>query len=252
MREMKNRYFIELSYDGKEYHGWQIQQNAYTVQEALENGLSTLLKTPIGIMGSGRTDTGVHASQQFAHFDSPIELDKLAFLKKINGILPPTIAVHNLLAVKEDAHARFDAISRSYIYKITLAKNPFFKDSHWMFYKALDVEKLNEASSILKEYKDFESFSRVHTDVNTFLCQLFETKWEQNGYELLFSIKANRFLRGMVRTIVGTLVEVGTGKISTDDFRRIIESKNRKQAKAAAPAQGLYLCRVEYPESIFI
>ncbi len=251
MGEM-NRYFIELAYDGKNYHGWQIQNNAYTVQEALEKGLSTLLKSPIGIMGSGRTDTGVHATQQFAHFDSPIVLEKSEFLKKINGILPPEIAIYDLRAVKPDAHARFDAISRSYIYKITLSKSPFFKDSHWLFYKALDIEKLNEASAILMEYSDFESFSKVHTDVNTFLCQLFEAKWEQNGQELLFNISANRFLRGMVRAIVGTLVEVGTGKLSTQDFRRIIESKNRKEAKAAAPAQGLYLCRVSYPESIFI
>ncbi|WP_317208030.1 tRNA pseudouridine(38-40) synthase TruA [Mongoliitalea daihaiensis] len=247
-----HRYFIELSYDGKHYHGWQLQNNALTVQEVLEKGLSTLLKRDISIMGSGRTDTGVHATQQFAQFDSPILLDKLEFLKKINGILPPTIAIHDLRLVKKDAHARFHAISRSYIYKITLEKNPFYKDSHWLYYKALDVEKMNAAATILKEYKDFESFSKVHTDVHTFLCQLFEAKWEQNGYELLFNISANRFLRGMVRAIVGTLVEVGTGKVSLEEFRNIIEAKNRKKAKAAAPAQGLYLCRVQYPESIFI
>lgn len=248
----KNRYFIELSYNGKNYHGWQVQNNAFTVQEEIEKGLSTLLKTPISIMGSGRTDTGVHATQQFAHFDSPSVLDKVEFLKKINGILSPEIAIRDIRLVQPDAHARFDAISRSYIYKITLTKNPFFKDSHWLFYKSLDIEKLNEAADILKEYTDFESFSKVHTDVNTFLCQLFEAKWEQNGQELLFNITANRFLRGMVRAIVGTLVEVGSGKLSTEDFRKIIESKNRKSAKAAAPAQGLYLCKVIYPDSIFI
>jgi tRNA pseudouridine38-40 synthase len=246
------RYFLEIAYKGTNYHGWQIQNNAHTVQKELENAISILLDTPTGIMGSGRTDTGVHASQQFLHFDCKAELDHLEFLKKINGILPKDIAVYDIRKVKNDAHARFDAVWRSYVYRISLRKDPFEQESAWLLYKNPDIRKMTEAAKLLLLHEDFQCFSKVKTEVNTFNCKINEVFWEQNGPQLLFHITANRFLRGMVRAIVGTLVAVGTDNISITDFQHILESKDRSKAKAAAPAQGLYLCRVIYPEEIFI
>ena len=246
------RYFLEIAYKGTNYHGWQIQNNAHTVQKELENAISILLDTPTGIMGSGRTDTGVHASQQFLHFDCKAELDQLDFLKKLNGILPKDIAVYDIRKVKNDAHARFDAIWRSYVYRISLRKDPFEQESAWLLYKNPDIQKMTEAAKLLLSQEDFQCFSKVKTEVNTFKCKINEVFWEQNGPQLLFHITANRFLRGMVRAIVGTLVAVGTDNISITDFQHILESKDRSKAKAAAPAQGLYLCRVIYPEEIFI
>jgi len=246
------RYFLEIAYKGTKYHGWQIQINAHTVQKELENAISILLERPTGIMGSGRTDTGVHASQQFLHFDSEIELDKTDFLKKLNGILPKDIAVYDIKRVKNDAHARFDALWRSYIYRITLRKDPFEQESAWLLYKNPDIQKMNEAAKLLLTHEDFQCFSKVKTDVNTFNCKIIEAYWEQNDSQLLFHITANRFLRGMVRAIVGTLIGVGTDAMSITDFKQVLESKDRSKAKAAAPAQGLYLCRVTYPEEIFI
>jgi len=246
------RYFLEIAYKGTNYHGWQIQNNAHTIQKELENAISILLETPTGIMGSGRTDTGVHASQQFLHFDCKDELDHLEFIKRVNGILPKDIAVHNLRKVKNDAHARFDAVWRSYVYRITLRKDPFEQETAWLLYKSPDITKMNQAAKLLLSHEDFQCFSKVKTEVYTFNCKINEAFWEQNGQQLLFHITANRFLRGMVRAIVGTLIDVGTGKISIDDFRQILESRDRSKAKAAAPAQGLYLCRIIYPEEIFI
>lgn len=246
------RYFLEIAYKGTNYHGWQIQNNAHTVQKELENAISILLDTPTGIMGSGRTDTGVHASQQFLHFDCKAELDQLDFLKKLNGILPKDIAVYDIRKVKNDAHARFDAVWRSYVYRISLRKDPFEQESAWLLYKNPDIQKMSEAAKLLLSQEDFQCFSKVKTEVNTFNCKINEVFWEQNGPQLLFHITANRFLRGMVRAIVGTLVAVGTDNISITDFQHILESKDRSKAKAAAPAQGLYLCRVVYPEEIFI
>ena len=246
------RYFLEIAYKGSNYHGWQIQVNAHTLQEEIEKKLSILLGRPTTIMGSGRTDTGVHASQQFLHFDSDTELDQTTFLKKINGILPTDIAAYSLRKVKPDAHTRFDAIWRSYVYKISLRKNPFEENSVWFLFKQLDVKKMNEAARLLLNHEDFQCFSKVHTDVNNFNCTIKAAFWEQKEDQLLFHITANRFLRGMVRAIVGTLIEVGTGKISLEGFLDILDSKERKKAKASAPAQGLYLCSIIYPENIFI
>ncbi|MFD2200321.1 tRNA pseudouridine(38-40) synthase TruA [Shivajiella indica] len=246
------RYFLEIAYKGTNYHGWQIQNNAHTIQHELENALSILLDTPTGIIGSGRTDTGVHASQQFLHFDSKDDLDPLDFLKKLNGILPKDIAVYTIRRVKNDAHARFDAVWRSYVYRITLRKDPFEQESAWLLFKNPDIQKMNDAAQLLLSHEDFQCFSKVKTEVNTFICKINEAFWEQKGPQLLFHITANRFLRGMVRAIVGTLIAVGTDNISIDDFQQILESKDRSKAKAAAPAQGLYLCNIIYPEEIFI
>ncbi|WP_367126941.1 tRNA pseudouridine(38-40) synthase TruA [Mongoliibacter sp.] len=246
------RYFLELAYKGSDFHGWQIQANAYSVQEEIEKAISLVLGKATPIVGSGRTDTGVHASQTFAHFDTEAELDKSSFLKKINGIVGKDIAFYDLLPVKSDAHARFNALEREYLYRCTLRKNPFENDRSWQIFGNPEVHLMNKAAEILMEYEDFQCFSKVKTSVNNFRCEIKQAFWEQNGAELLFHITANRFLRGMVRAIVGTLMEVGLGKITPEDFRSIIESKNRKKAKSSAPAQGLFLCRVNYPDKIFI
>ena len=251
MSEAK-RYFLELAYNGTRYHGWQIQLNAHSIQEELEKAISILIGSPTPIMGSGRTDTGVHASQQFAHFDTAKPIEPEVFLKKLNAILPKDIAVYQVAPVKTDAHARFSATWRSYVYQISLRKSPFLQESHWIVFKKPDLIAMNAAAALLLKHEDFECFSKVHTDVNTFNCKIKEAFWEQNDHELLFHITANRFLRGMVRAIVGTLMEVGYGKLKLEDFQAILDSRNRNQAKASAPAQGLYLCRVAYPEDIFI
>ena len=251
MSEAK-RYFLELAYKGTRYHGWQIQQNAHSVQEELEKALSILIGSPTPIMGSGRTDTGVHASQQFAHFDTTKTIEPEVFLKKLNAILPKDIAVYQVYPVKSGVHARFSATWRSYVYQISLRKSPFVQESHWIVFKKPDVAAMNAAAALLLKHEDFECFSKVHTDVNTFNCKIKEAFWEQNDHELLFHITANRFLRGMVRAIVGTLMEVGYGKLKLEDFQAILDSRNRNHAKASAPAQGLYLCRVAYPEDTFI
>lgn len=247
-----NRYFLELGYKGTHYHGWQIQKNAHTIQAELEKAISTILGVNTGIMGSGRTDTGVHASRQFVHFDTTEDLKEDDFLKKLNGILPKDIAGYSLRKVKEEAHTRFDAIWRSYVYRISLRKDPFEQESAWQLYKNPDVHLMNQAASLLLSHEDFQCFSKVKTDVNTFHCKIKEAYWEQNGPLLLFHITANRFLRGMVRAIVGTLIEVGTFKITVEDFQKILDSKNRNEAKAAAPAHGLFLCDITYPDNLFI
>lgn len=246
------RYFLEVAYKGTNYHGWQTQINAVSVQGVIEKSLSILLKTPIIIMGSGRTDTGVHASQQFAHFDFEGELNQLDFLKKINSLLPKDIAVYSLREMKPDAHARFSATIRSYVYKITTRKTPFEEELSWHYFRELDLQKMNEGAHLLTEQEDFQCFSRVKTDVNHFGCKIKEAYWEQIGQELLFHITSNRFLRGMVRAIVGTLTDVGEGKLSIAQFKAILESKDRNRASSSAPARGLFLCEVKYPQDIFI
>lgn len=246
------RYFLELAFKGTNYHGWQTQINAVSVQGLIEKSLSILLKTPIIIMGSGRTDAGVHASQQFAHFDFEGVLNQYEFLKKVNSLLPSDIAVYSLREVKSDAHARFSATVRSYVYKITTRKTPFEEALSWHYFRGLDLHRMNEVANLLKDQADFQCFCRVKTDVSHFGCKIKEAYWEQNGHELLFHITSNRFLRGMVRAIVGTLIDVGEGKLSVAEFRAILESKDRNQASSSAPARGLFLCRVHYPEDIFI
>lgn len=246
------RYFIELSYNGSVYHGWQNQPKAISVQEVLEKALSTILETSISVMGAGRTDTGVHAIQMFAHFDFKDELNAESIVFKINSFLPKDIAIHNIFKVKEDAHARFNALSRTYLYRITLQKNVFTFNNTFYIKQALDVEKMKEASKILFNYKDFQCFSKSNTDVKTYNCDIMRAEWVFKNNELQFTIQANRFLRNMVRAIVGTMINIGLGKISVQDLHTIIKSKNRSEAGFSVPAHALYLLKIEYPEAIKI
>lgn len=245
------RYFIELAYNGTNYHGWQMQRNAVSVQEKLQESLSMLFRKPIAIMGSGRTDTGVHAKQQFAHFDFDGEMMKGEFLKRINGLLPGDIAVFDVLPVTYKAHARFDARWRRYEYHITFRKDPFQAGKAWHCYYDLDVLKMESVSKLLLGQQNFECFSKTKTDVKSFDCEIKDAFWEQTSHGLIFHIKANRFLRGMVRAIVGTLIKVGRGQLDKEQFVSIIEGKDRARAGIAAPAHGLYLSEVSYPEIIF-
>ena len=240
------RYFIELSYNGKNYHGWQIQPDVISVQEKLNKAVSTIFQEKIEVVGAGRTDTGVHASQMFAHFELEKEL-KGDMPYKLNSILPNDIVVYNVFSVDDETHARFGAVSRSYEYKVWLGRNPFLLDFSWQIHsKNLNIDLMNEAADLLLEYTDFQTFSKVKTDVYTYNCDVTEAFWSQNGKELVFYITANRFLRNMVRAIVGTLVDVGLGKITKDDFRKIIESKNRGNAGLSVPAKGLFLTKIKY------
>lgn len=240
------RYFIEFSYNGKNYFGYQIQPREITVQEELEKALSTLLREEIKTTGAGRTDTGVHAKKMFAHFDTLQILDE-NLPKKLNSFLPPDISIKKIFKVKDDFHARFDATFRTYEYYISLEKNPFTQDSSWqMWRRNLGIDKMNEACKILFEYEDFTSFAKLHTDNKTNLCKIYKAFWEQNGTELKFTISADRFLRNMVRAIVGTMVEIGNGKLKPEDLCKIIEDKNRNSAGTSAPSQGLFLVEVGY------
>lgn len=240
------RYFIEFSYNGKNYFGYQIQPNDISVQEELEKALSTILREPIKTTGAGRTDTGVHAKKMFAHFETEQVLSN-QLKHKMNSFLPADISIKRIFPVRDDFHARFDATFRTYEYYISLEKNPFTQDSAWQLWRRnIDVEKMNEACKILFEYEDFTSFAKLHTDNKTNLCKMYRAEWEQNGTELKFTISANRFLRNMVRAIVGTMMEVGSGKIKPEDMREVIENKNRNSAGVSAPAHALYLVDVGY------
>ncbi|CAM1347920.1 tRNA pseudouridine(38-40) synthase TruA [Tenacibaculum insulae] len=240
------RYFIELAYKGKKYHGWQIQPDAISVQEKINIAISTILQEKISITGAGRTDTGVHASQMFAHFDTDIILPE-GFAFRLNAILPDDIVILNTTLVHDTAHARFDASSRSYEYKIWMGRNPFLLDTSWQLYnQKLNIDLMNQAAAILYDYEDFECFSKVKTGVHTFNCDVTNALWILKGNELTFYISANRFLRNMVRAIVGTLIDIGSGKTTIDDFKKIIESKNRSNAGTSVPAKGLFLTKVVY------
>ncbi|MFK8060423.1 MAG: tRNA pseudouridine(38-40) synthase TruA [Polaribacter sp.] len=240
------RYFIELSYNGKKYHGWQIQPDVISVQEKLNFAVSTILQEKIEVVGAGRTDTGVHASQMFAHFNVDNKL-KGDIPHKLNSILPEDIVVYKVFLVDDEKHARFNALSRSYEYKIWQGRNPFLLDFSWQIHSQnLNINLMNEAAKLLLEYTDFQTFSKVKTDVYTYNCDITEAIWKQKGKELTFHISANRFLRNMVRAIVGTLVDVGLEKISIEDFRKIIESKNRSNAGLSVPAKGLFLTNIKY------
>lgn len=245
------RYFIEFSYKGTHYHGWQRQPNAVSVQELLEKALSLLLREEIEVVGAGRTDAGVHAKQMFAHFDVTNAVNYQDLVFRLNAFLPEDIAVRQLHKVGEKSHARFDATERTYEYWMVQKKHPFHVDSAHCILKPLAIKAMNDAAQILMEYKDFECFSKSNTDVKTFICEIKEAYWELKGDTLVFTITANRFLRNMVRAIVGTLLDVGLGKSKPEDIRVIIESKNRSNAGASVPAKGLYLTKVSYPESIF-
>ncbi|MFN8428648.1 MAG: tRNA pseudouridine(38-40) synthase TruA [Spirosomataceae bacterium] len=246
------KYFLEISYIGKNYCGWQIQPNANTIQEELEKAFFLIFSERITINGSSRTDTGVHARQQFAHFEIQTEIfNTVQLINRLNKILPEDISVQNIYHLSEDSHSRFDAVSRKYIYRIIHNKDPFHKDIAALIFKKPDLELLNKSCYILKKHIDFEAFSKVKTDVKTFDCQILEAFWIYNGQILEFHIKANRFLRGMVRAIVGTQLMVGFGKISLDDFENIILSKKRENAGMAAKANGLTLEEVNYPFEYF-
>lgn len=244
------RYFLELSYNGTEYHGWQNQPNAISVQEVIEKALSTLLNTNISIVGAGRTDAGVHAKQMFAHFETNQVIDNLVY--KLNSFLPKDIAIHNLFEVKTNSHARFDALSRTYLYRIATKKNVFNFNNAYFVKQELDLEKMNKASKVLFEYIDFQCFSKTNTDVKTFNCKVMQAEWNKVEDEIHFKVKADRFLRNMVRAIVGTMVNIGLGKIEVEALHDIIQSKNRSEAGFSVPAHGLYLTHIEYPEDIKI
>ena len=246
------RYFIELSYNGKAYHGWQNQPNDTSVQEVIENALTKLLKENIAIVGAGRTDTGVHAKQMFAHFDTEATFNKEKLVFKLNSFLPKDVNIHDIFKVKPNAHARFDALSRMYTYRIGFKKNAFNFENTYYLSQTLDVDKMNEAAKILFEYKDFQCFSKSNTDVKTYNCTIMKAEWVLLNDELQFTIKADRFLRNMVRAIVGTMINIGLGKINIDDLHTIIKSKNRSEAGFSVPAHALYLIGVEYPKDITI
>lgn len=245
------RYFIELAYNGKNYHGWQIQPNAPTVQEELNRALSTILRKDINVVGAGRTDTGVHASFYMAHFDVEETLADTEYLSyKLNRIIGKDIAISKIYEVSTEMHARFSAISRTYKYYIDKQKNPFTCDYAWKVFPQPNIEQMNEACKILFEYTDFTSFSKLHTDSKTNDCTIMEAYWEEVGNQLIFTIKANRFLRNMVRAIVGTMLEIGQDKLSLEKLRQIIESKNRCNAGTSVPGYALFLCDIAYPKDI--
>ena len=246
------RYFIYFSYDGAAYHGWQIQPNANSVQEELNKALSTLLRTSIETIGAGRTDTGVNARQMVAHFDTE-EFDTKWLADKLNRILPPDIAVHNIRKVKPEAHARFDAQSRTYHYRVYSQKNPFYRHYATRLYFSPDYALMNEAAQELLSTEDFTSFSKLHTDTKTNICHVEKANWTNIEGDLWqFEIKADRFLRNMVRAVVGTLLEVGRGKMSIEEFRNVITLKNRCAAGDSVPGNALQLVDVEYPEDLFL
>ncbi|MBR8707918.1 tRNA pseudouridine(38-40) synthase TruA [Bacteroides pyogenes] len=246
------RYFIYLAYDGTRYHGWQVQPNGISVQECLMKALATFLREDIEVVGAGRTDAGVHASLMVAHFDYDASLEPDAVADKLNRLLPPDISVFRIRRVKPGAHARFDAVERTYKYYVVSAKYPFNRQYRWRIHSRLDYDRMNEAARTLLEYSDFTSFSKLHTDVKTNICRITHAEWTQeDDITWVFTIRADRFLRNMVRAIVGTLVEVGRGKLSVDGFRRIIEQKDRCKAGTSAPGQALFLVDVAYPQDIF-
>ena len=242
------RYFIEISFNGKNYHGWQIQPNDPSIQEEVTNAINTILREDLSIVGAGRTDAGVHASQLFAHFDIAYPVNKLELKQKLNAFLPDDIVIKDIFSVSGDLHARFSAISRSYEYRIWLGRNPFLLDTTWQIHQQnLDIDKMNEIASMLLEYTNFKCFSKSRTDVKTYNCVISEAKWVIKDNELTFYITADRFLRNMVRAIVGTLIDVGLGKKNKEDVIAILKSKNRSEAGFSAPAQGLFLTKVSYP-----
>ena len=247
------RYFIYLEFDGSVYSGWQIQPHSPSVQQTLEEALALFLRQNVSVTGAGRTDAGVHASEMVAHFDLDEPQDCGWMRGKLNGILPQDIAVHRIVPVKADAHARFDATARTYKYYVTLNKSAFNRNYSWFLPNEPDFEMMNRAAEILMKTVDFTSFSKLHTDTRTNDCHVTEAGWEMlpDG-RWVFTITADRFLRNMVRAIVGTLMEVGRGRLTIDGFQRIIDSKDRCSAGDSAPAQGLFLYKIVYPDNLFV
>lgn len=251
------RYFLEVAYEGTNFHGWQSQNNtSQTIQAIIEDGLSKILRNPTSIIGSGRTDTGVHCKRQFAHFDTLHEIQTEDIKYRMNSFLPAQIAISAIFPVVETAHARFDAFLRTYHYHVITEKNPFLLHHAHFHRKLLDFDKMNEAAQFLLHHTNFESFSKVKTQVNNFECDISKAIWtKEEGSRTdywRFTISANRFLRGMVRAIVGSLFLVGEGKIKIEEFEQIILDKNRKSAGVSVPANGLFLVAVEYPKEIFL
>ncbi len=242
------RYFIRLAYNGENFHGWQSQPNAVSVQETIENALSMVLRTTVAIIGAGRTDAGVNAAEMYAHFDVEVPIaDTATLIARLNSVLGKDIAIYDMFPVHNDAHARFDATSRTYKYFVHTAKSPFLYRFSWKTNCKLNFDQMNEAATCLMSYTDFTSFSKLHTDVKTNNCKVTYARWEQEGEQWVFTITADRFLRNMVRAIVGTLVDVGRGKITVEQFCEIIEMKNRCTAGTSMPGNALFLWNVTYP-----
>lgn len=248
------RYFLKLAYRGASYHGWQSQPNAISVQQIIEESLSTILRTPISIVGAGRTDTGVNAQCMYAHFDVDFAIsDSHRLLSSLNRLCGRDISIFDVLRVRDDANARFDALSRQYRYFVTQDKSPFLYQLSWQQTSALDYDAMNKAAKILLEVDDFTSFAKLHSDAKTNICKVTHAQWSDVAPGVkVFTIEANRFLRNMVRAVVGTLVDVGRGKITVEDFSKIIESKDRCAAGTSMPPQALYLWDVKYPSEIFL
>lgn len=242
------RYFLEVSYKGTNYSGFQVQQNANTIQAEIEKAFEILQKEHIIMVGSSRTDAGVHALQNFFHFDYDPPINQ-HFIYKMNAILPEDIVINKLQPVSDEAHCRFDAICREYKYYIYNKKSPFLLEKAFFFPYKLNIEKLQEAAAIIKEYSDFTSFSKRNTQVQTFICQVIESKWFIETGMLTYHVKANRFLRGMVRALTATMLKVARNKITINDFRQIIEAKDCTKASFAVPAHGLFLSSIHYPET---
>jgi len=243
------RFFIQLSYKGTAYHGWQVQPNANTIQEEINKALSTILNVKIEVMGAGRTDTGVHAKQMFAHFDCNKVFEAKILIQKLNSFLPSDIAIQAIFEVGTEVSSRFDAISRTYEYHIVQHKSPFATEAYYL-HKKLDVDAMNRGADYMLGKQDFTSFSKVNTDTYTNYCEVALAHWEWDNNVLVFTIKADRFLRNMVRAIVGTLLEVGIAKISAEQVLDVIAAKDRCEAGTSAPAKGLFLAQVEYPKNI--
>ena len=241
------RYFIELGYQGTRFHGWQAQNNAVTVQQALDAALSMLLQHAVETTGCGRTDTGVHASQFFAHFDSEAAFEPESLAFRLNAVCGPDILVHRIVAVDEKAHARFDAVKRSYCYYIAREKPLYHQELMWYYHQPLDISSMNEAADMLLRYYDYSCFSKTGGQQHTNLCTITEAKWYETPVSLQFTITSNRFLRGMVRAITGTLLQIGTGASDINNFRKIIESGERSKAGPSVPAKGLFLEEISYP-----
>lgn len=246
------RYFIKLSYNGKRYHGWQIQKTVLTIEGTLEHAISIILKTPINLIGAGRTDTGVHAKAMYAHFDFHQELPNNIILH-LNSFLPKEIKILNIYNVHNKAHARFDAISRTYKYFLSLGKNPFYYDFSWICkQESLSIAKMNQASYLLHKYNNFTSFCKHANNKKNNICNIYQAYWSINKNLIFFTIEADRFLRNMVRALVGTLVDIGRSKITIEEFIDIIHAHDRKQSGDSAPAAGLFLTQIKYPNNIFL
>ena len=245
------RYFIKLAYNGTNYHGWQMQDNAHSVQSEITQKLSLLLQEKVSIVGCGRTDTGVHAREFYAHFEiNELRFNEKDLVHKLNSFLPSDIVIYDIYKVAPDLHARFNAISRTYRYYISLIKDPFNEKTSYLYFGNLNIDTMNKAASYLYNYTDFTSFSKLHTQTTTNNCDIQFAKFELVNNKLVFTITADRFLRNMVRAIVGTFVEIGKGKLVPEDINKIIEAKDRGKAGFSVPAQGLFLERVLYPELI--